>query len=114
MPRVKRGTSHVKHRKNILKRTKGFHWGRKKKLKLAKTASKKAGAYAYRDRKIKKRLARNLWQVQINAAVRNHGLTYSRFINALKIKKIELDRKILAELAEKHPDIFDKIVAQVK
>jgi len=114
MPRVKRGTSHVKGRKNLLQKTKGYKWGRKKKIKLAKTAVKKAGVYAYRDRKNNKRNFRQLWQRQLSAAVREHGLSYSKFIHALKTKKIELDRKILADLAQNNPKIFAKIVEQVK
>lgn len=114
MPRVKRGMGHVKRRKNILKQAKGFKWGRKKKIKLAKTAVKKAGVYAYRDRRNKKRDRRALWQNQINAGLRPLGLSYSKFINLLKINKIELDRKILADLAEKHPETFAKIVEKVK
>lgn len=114
MPRVKRGVMHSKRRKNVLKQTKGFRWGRKKLIKVAKTAAVKAGAYAYRDRRTKKRTARALWQVQLNAAVRQHGLSYSRFIAGLKQAKIEMDRKVLAELAEKHPNVFAKIVEKIK
>ena len=114
MARVKRGKVRARKRKAILSKTKGYKWGRKKKIKLAKPAIKKAGAYAYRDRKVKKRVKRRLWQVQLNAAVRQHGLTYSKFIHALKVKNIELDRKILAEIARKEPRIFAKIVQQVK
>ena len=114
MARVKRGKVRARKRKAILSKTKGYKWGRKKKIKLAKPAIKKAGAYAYRDRKVKKRVKRRLWQVQLNAAVRQHGLTYSKFIHALKVKNIELDRKILAEIARKEPRIFAKIVEQVK
>ncbi len=114
MPRVKRGTGHVKHRKNILKRTKGFEGGRKKLIKLAKTAATKAGAHAYRDRRGKKRITRALWQVKINAAVRKYDFSYSTFMGALKKHNISLDRKILAEIAEYHPQAFEKIVAAVK
>jgi large subunit ribosomal protein L20 len=114
MPRVKRGVIHSKNRRNILKQTKGYKWGRKKLIKLAKTAVNKAGAYAYRDRRAKKRTARALWQVQINAAAREHGLSYSKFMAGLKKAKIELDRKVLAELAQKQPKIFAKIVEKIK
>jgi large subunit ribosomal protein L20 len=114
MPRVKRGVGHTKRRKNLLNKTKGYHWGRKSKIKLAKTAVKKAGAYAYRDRKNKKRSFRNLWQVQINAGSRINGMSYSKLIGALKSHKIELDRKILSEIAKEHPEVFAKIVSQVK
>jgi len=114
MPRVKRGVMHSKRRKNLLKKTKGFQRGRKKLIKLATTAAIKAGANAYRDRRVKKRTARAGWQMQLNAAVREHGLTYSKFIAGLKIAKIELDRKVLAELARKEPKVFAKVVEKVK
>ena len=114
MPRVKRGRVRASKRKNLLNQAKGYKWGRKKKIKLAKTAIKKAGVYAYRDRRTKKRIRRGLWQINLNAAVRQYGLTYSRFIHALKTKKIELDRKVLAQLAQKEPKVFAKIVEAVK
>ena len=114
MPRVKRGKIHLKRRKKLLKKAKGYRWGRKKLPKLAKVAVLKAGVYAYRDRRRKKRDFRRLWQIQINAAARINGLSYSKFINGLKKSKIELDRKILAELAKNHPEIFSKIVKQIK
>lgn len=114
MPRVKRGTTHLKSRRNILKKTKGYSAGRKKLIKQAKTAINKAGVYAYRDRRVKKRVARTTWQIKINAAVRENGLSYSRFIDALKKHNIGLDRKILAEIAEKNPEVFAKIVAEIK
>lgn len=103
-----------KRRKNILKLAKGFKWGRNVKYKLAKDALKHAWTYAYRDRKVRKRDFRRLWQIKINAAVRQQGVTYSRFIEILKKAKIELDRKILANLAEKKPTIFAKIVEKIK
>ena len=109
MPRVKRGNVRAKKRKAILSQAKGFKWGRKKKIRLAKPAIKKAGAYAYRDRKNKKRSIRRLWQIQLNAAVREHGMTYSRFIEALKKKKVELDRKVLSIIAKEHPKTFKNI-----
>lgn len=114
MPRVKRGTQHVKRRKNLLKRVKGFKWGRKSKIRLARPAMLKAGAYAFRDRRAKKRTFRALWTVKINAAVRTYGLSYSRFINLLKTAKITIDRKILAQIAEHHPAVFGKIVEAAK
>ncbi len=83
-------------------------------IKLAKTATIKAGAYAYRDRRVKKRVNRQLWQVQLNAAVREYGLSYSKFIAGLKKAKIELDRKVLAEIAKKEPKVFAKIVEKIK
>lgn len=114
MPRVKRGKTANKRRKNVLKHAKGFKWGRKSKYKLAKDALKHAWEYSYRDRKTKKREKRSLWQSQINSACRQEGISYSKFIAALKKNKIELDRKVLAEMSEKNPQIFKKIVEKVK
>ena len=91
MPIVKRGMSHVKKRKKLLKAVKGYKWGRKNLIKLARTARTKAGAHSYVDRRKKKRTMRGLWQIKINAFVREFGFSYSRFINALKINKIEID-----------------------
>jgi large subunit ribosomal protein L20 len=110
MVRVKRGKIHIKKRRKLLKRVKGYRWGRKNLIKLAKVAALKAGVHAYRDRKRKKREFRRLWQIKINAACRKLGLTYSKFIHLLKEAKIEIDRKILALLAEKYPEVFKKIV----
>lgn len=110
MSRVKRGTHRIKRRKNILARTKGMMWGRKSKITLAKIAAVKAGANAFRDRRIKKRDNRALQQMRINAAARANGTTYSRLMGALKARKIELDRKILSELASKYPTVFEKIL----
>lgn len=114
MVRVKRGKIAHKRRKRLLKYTKGFRWGRKSKYRLAKEALFKAWTHAYIDRKKKKGNFRALWQVQINAACRQSGLTYSKFIHALKENKIEIDRKILSQLAQNHPEIFKKIVEKVK
>jgi len=114
MTRVKRGTIAHKRRKKIIKLAKGYKWGRKAKYKLAKDALKHAWAHAYSDRKKKKRDFRRLWQIKINAAARAQGLTYSQFINKLKKANIEIDRKILAQLAEKQPEVFGKIVEKVK
>ena len=114
MPRVKRGTQRTKKRARLLKQTKGFRWGRKNLTKLAKTAVTKAGAHAYVGRKKKKREARTLWQIKINAAARIHGLSYSKFIDALKKAHIELDRKILADLAVNNKKVFKEIVEAVK
>ena len=113
MPRVKRGVVHLKRRKNILEQTKGYKWGRKNLIKLAKTAINKAGVFAYRDRKNKKRTFRGLWQIRISAAVKVLGLSYSKFIGFLKKDTIELDRKILSDLAQNNPQIFEKIVKKV-
>ncbi|MFA5886854.1 MAG: 50S ribosomal protein L20 [Patescibacteria group bacterium] len=114
MPRVKRGMIHVKRRKNILKDVKGYKWGRKKLIKLAKTARTKAGAHAYTDRRKKKRTMRGLWQIKINAFVRNHDLSYSRFIDLLKKNKVEIDRKILADLAVKDKEVLAALIATIK
>lgn len=104
----------MKRRKNLLKQTKGYRWGRKSKIKLAKVAMLKAGVYAYRDRRTKKRIARQLWQIKINAASRENGLSYSKLSGALRKAKVELDRKILADLAENHPAVFAKVMEAVK
>lgn len=113
MSRVKRGIHHAKRRRNILRKAKGYRWGRKSKLKLAKTAVFKAGKYAYRDRRARKRDFRQLWNLRINAALRENDTTYSRFIHALKQAHIALDRKILADFAVHHPELFKAIVMQV-
>jgi len=114
MPRVKRGTNKVKRRRAILKQTKGFRWGRKNKERLAKTALLHALTNAFKGRKQKKRTMRRLWQVKINAAVREKGIKYNEFIAMLKRQKVQIDRKILAELAEKHQEAFSKIVEEAK
>ncbi len=114
MPRVKRGLQHNKRRANILKKAKGFEGKRKSHIKLAKTAVTKAGAYAYADRRKKKRTMRGNWQVNINAAVREHGLSYSKFMAGLKAKNIDLNRKVLAEMASKYPQIFAELVKALK
>ena len=114
MARVKRGTTAHKRRKHLLKYTKGFLWGRKSKYRLAKDAVYHAWTHAYRDRKDKKGNFRRLWQIQINAACRPLGISYSKFIYALKEKKIGLDRKALSQIAQNHPQIFEKIVETIK
>jgi len=114
MVRVKRGVTAHKRRKKVLKHTKGFRWGRKSKYKAAKEALLHAWTYSYRDRRNKKREFRKLWQIQINAACRKQGISYSRFIHELKEKKIELDRKVLSDLAKNNSKIFEKIVEKVK
>lgn len=113
MPRVKRGTTHVKRRKNILKKTKGYKWTRKSNIKQAKEAILHAGKNAYRDRRTKKRVNRRLWQTKLNAALRMLGKTYSTFINDLKTKNCELDRKVLSQIAEFKPKVFEKIVKEI-
>ena len=114
MARVKRGvTAHAKHKK-ILKQAKGFFGRRKNTIRAAKAAVDKSMQYAYRDRKNRKREFRALWIQRINAAVREHGLTYSRFISALATAGIEVDRKVLSELAIAEPAAFAAIVEQAK
>lgn len=110
MPRVKRGTHHVKRRKNILARTKGMMWGRKSKLTLAQIAATKAGLHAHTDRKLKKRTNRGLQQVRINAAARALDTTYSKLMSQIKKKNIELNRRVLSQIADKYPAVFEKIV----
>lgn len=112
MARVKRGTRSNKRRKNILQHTKGFCWGRKSKVTQAREALVHAWTYAFRDRKANKRNFRRLWQVKINAATRQEGVSYNQFIHSLKQKNISLDRKVLSELAEKQPEIFKKIIKE--
>lgn len=113
MARVKRGvTSHKKHKK-VLSLTKGHKGGRSKLVKEAKSSLLHAGQYAFAGRKLRKRDMRRLWITQLGIAVKNEGLSYSKFIAGLKAKKINLDRKILAELAVHHIDDFKKIVAEV-
>lgn len=114
MPRVKRGVIAHKKREKLLRYAKGFTWGRKSKERLAREALLHAWAHAFRDRKTKKREFRRLWNVKINAGARAHGLSYSRFIAALKQKRIALDRRMLADLAEHEPKIFEQIVAAAK
>jgi len=114
MVRVKRGKTARKRRKRLIKHAKGFRWGRKSKYRAAKEALLHARSHSFRDRKAKKREFRRLWQTQISATCRQLGISYSRFIHGLKKNKIEIDRKILAELAKKEPKIFEKIVEKVK
>ncbi len=114
MPRVKRGVIANKRRAKVLKYTKGFRWGRKSKERAAKEALLHAWTHAFRGRKEKKRVYRQLWNVKINAAVREEGMSYSKFIAALKKKNVTLDRKVLAELAEHEPEVFKKVITFVK
>lgn len=113
MARVKRGTMKNKRRKYILAATKGYRFDRKSKERVAKEAIKHAGSYAFKHRRAKKREFRNLWSLRINAAVRPLGLSYSKFIGALKKKNIELDRKVLSTLAKDHPTVFEKLVKEL-
>lgn len=114
MSRVKGGTISSKRRMHLLKYAKGFRWGRKSKLRAAKEATKHAWKYAFRDRRAKKGERRALWQIQINAACRKLGIPYNKFIFHLKKSKSGIDRKILADLAQRNPQIFEKIIEQVK
>jgi large subunit ribosomal protein L20 len=114
MVRVKRGKIARKRRKRLLKLAKGFKWSRKTKYRLAKEALLHAFSHAYRSRKEKKRTLRRQWQIQINAACRAQGINYSKFIHALKEKKIGLNRKILAQLVNEKPEIFKEIVKIAK
>ena len=114
MARVKRGvTSHAKHKK-VVKAAKGFFGRRKNTIRAAKAAVDRSMQYAYRDRKNRKREFRALWIQRINAAVREHGLTYSRFISGLAAVGIEVDRKVLSELAISEPAAFAAIVEKAK
>ena len=114
MARVKRGvTTKAKH-KNILEQAKGYRGRRKNTIRIARQAVEKAGQYAYRDRKVKKRTFRGLWIQRINAAVRTEGLTYGVFMHGLKLAGVTLDRKILADLAMNEAATFSAIVAQAK
>jgi len=105
---------HTKKRRNLLKDAKGYRWGRATKLRLARVAVLKAGAHAFRDRRAKKRVNRQLMQVRVNAAVRPLGLSYSRFIDLLKKANVGLDRKVLSQIAAGYPAVFAKIVEKVK
>ena len=114
MARVKRGvTAHAKHKK-VLKAAKGFYGRRKNTIRIAKQAVEKSMQYAYRDRKNRKRNFRALWIQRINAAVREHSLTYARFIDGLNKANIEIDRKVLSDMAIHEPQAFAAIVAQAK
>lgn len=114
MSRVKRGvTSHAKHKKT-LDAAKGFYGRRKNTIRIAKQAVEKSMQYAYRDRKVRKRTFRGLWIQRLNAAVRELGLTYSRFIDGLNKAGIEMDRKVLSDLAINEPEAFRAIVEKAK
>lgn len=113
MARVKRGKTATKKRKEVLKHTKGFKWGRKSKERAAKEALLHAWTHAFRGRKEKKRNYRSLWNVRIDAAARNENTKYSEFMGALKKGNILVNRKMLADLAKNNPDIFKKIAEEV-
>src|SRR5215204_2957905 len=114
MARVKRGvTTRAKH-KRLLDQAKGYYGRRKNTIRIARQAVEKAGQYAYRDRKVKKRSFRALWIQRINAAVRAEGLTYGQFMHGLKLAGVELDRKVLADLAMNEGAAFAAIIQQAK
>lgn len=114
MPRVKRGvTAHRRHKK-VLKQAKGYYGARSRVYRVAKQAVTKAGQYAYRDRKQRKRYFRALWIQRINAAAREHGISYSRMIAGLKRQNIEIDRRVLADLAVHEKEAFAQLAEQAK
>jgi len=114
MSRVKRGvTGHARHKK-VLKAAEGYYGRRKNTIRVAKQAVEKAGQYAYRDRRVRKRNFRALWIQRINAAVRDHGLTYGRFIDGLGKAEIAVDRKVLSDLAIREPEAFAALVVRAK
>lgn len=114
MPRSVNAVASKARRKRILKQAKGFYGKRKNVYTVAKNVVEKGMTYSYVGRKLKKREYRRLWIARINAAVREEGLTYSEFINKLKVNQIDLDRKVLADLAMNEPESFKKLVASVK
>lgn len=114
MPRVKRGMMASKRRKKVLKAAKGYKWRRKNTFRAAKEAVSKAGMYAYRDRRAKKRTFRNLWILKLNNALKAFDLKYSVFIKTLADKKIGLDRKVLSQLAQNEPEVFSRLMEAVK
>ncbi len=113
MSRVKRGLMAMKHRRNVLKAAKGYRFGRSKKEVEAKVALRHAGAHAFAHRKDKKTDMRRLFTVRLNAALRENGITYSRFIALAKAKNVQVDRKILSILATENPETFKTIVTTV-
>ena len=114
MSRIKRGVTPGAKQMLILVQAKGYYGRRKNTIRIARQAVEKAGQYAYRDRKVKKRTFRGLWIQRINAAVRMEGLTYSEFMHGLKLAGVELDRKVLADIAMHEGDAFSAIIAQAK
>ena len=111
--RVKRGTIRARKRKNVLKKAKGYLNRRSTHLRAAREAILHAGKYAYRDRRALKRDMRSLWNIRINAAAREHGMSYSQLINKLKKSEVKLDRKSLSELAVNSPKVFEQILKQL-
>ncbi|HXT87510.1 MAG TPA: 50S ribosomal protein L20 [Verrucomicrobiae bacterium] len=114
MPRVKRGTKRRAKRKKILKHTKGFFLTKSKLYRSAKEAMNRSLRYSYRDRRTRKRDYRTLWIQRIGAAARNNGISYSQFMHGLKVAGVDLDRKILADMAVREPEGFASLVAQAK
>ena len=114
MSRIKRGTTTRAKHKRILEQAKGYYGRRKNTIRIARQAVEKAGQYAYRDRTVKKRSFRALWIQRINAAVRAEGLTYGVFMHGLKLAGVELDRKVLADIAMHEAEAFSVIIAQAK
>ena len=114
MARIKRGvTSHARHKK-VLEQAKGYYGRRKNTIRIAKQAVEKAAQYAYRDRRARKRSFRALWIQRINAASREHGLNYARFMSGLRLAGVEVDRKVLADLAVREPEAFRAMVDQAQ
>ncbi|HYW14710.1 MAG TPA: 50S ribosomal protein L20 [Allosphingosinicella sp.] len=114
MARVKRGVTTKARHKRVLEQAKGYYGRRKNTIRIAKQAVEKAGQYAYRDRKVKKRSFRALWIQRINAAVRQEGLTYGQFMHGLKLAGVDLDRKVLADIAMHEGEAFKGIIAQAR
>ncbi len=114
MTRVKRGVAASKRRKNLLEDAKGYRWNRKNLYREAKQAVIKAGSYAFRDRRVKKRTMRRLWITRLNIAVHNFGIKYSQLIKIMADKKIEIDRKVLSQMAMENPETFSKFMEKVK
>ena len=114
MARVKRGTTTRAKHKKVLEQAKGYYGRRKNTIRIARQAVEKAGQYAYRDRKVKKRNFRSLWIQRINAAVRAEDMTYGTFMHGVKLAGIELDRKVMADMAMHEPAMFSTIIAQSK
>lgn len=114
MPRSVNHVASRERRKKVLKMAKGYYGRRKNVWTVAKNAVEKALSYQYRDRKTKKRNFRSLWIMRINAGARQHGISYSQLINKLKVAQIDLNRKVLADLAMNHPDAFKAVVEKVK
>jgi len=113
MARVKKGVNALKTRRNVLKQVKGYRFGRSTKEKQAYEAIVHAGTYSFAHRRDKKGDFRKLWNVRLNSALRENGLSYSKFIGTLKKKNIELNRKVLSEIAAKTPEVFSRILAKV-